>query len=233
MTDPIMIASGDGLGQDDIGPVSGGVTEQVYQRLTRMVMQNDVAPGSRIVIDKVATELGVSSTPVREALARLESQGLVTKEPLRGYFAAEMITGAEFDDLWEFRLLLEPFAARRAAGRMTGIGRVKLRSELDSIRDVRLDDDYPSKLAVREHDHRLHGLIFELGGNAHAHRAFLQAHAHNRMLRVHFTAVEGYHAIQEHTDIVEALLAADPVAAEAAMQHHIENAYARLRGYLD
>lgn len=211
---------------------SVGVTEQVYQNLLRMVMQNDVDPGSRMVIDKIALDLGVSSTPVREALARLETQGLVYKERLRGYFASEMISSAEFDDLWEFRLLVEPYAARHAALRLGGTGRVRLREELDSIRSVRLADDYPSKRAVREHDQRLHDLVMELAGNKHARKAIAQTHAHNRMLRVHFAALDGYRAVQEHAEVVEALNSADPDAAEETMRRHIENAYTRLRGYL-
>ncbi len=216
-----------------IDPAGGGLTEQVYQDLLRMVMQNDVKPGSRMVIDKIAADLGVSSTPVREALARLETQGFVTKERLRGYFTTDLMSGAEFDDLWEFRLLVEPYAARRAAARIGGTGRVRLRAEVDGIRGLRLDDDYPSKLAVREHDQRLHDLIFELAENQHARKAMGQAHSHNRMLRVHFTAVDGYRALQEHDDIVAAIVAGDPDAAEEAMRQHVENAYRRLRGYLD
>lgn len=211
----------------------GGVGEQVYQRLMQMVMQNDVAPGTRMIIDKIAGELGVSSTPVREALARLETQGLVTKEPLRGFFATELMSGAEFDDLWEFRLLVEPFAARRAAIRIGGTGRMRLRAEMDSISGVELTDDYPSKLVTREHDLRLHDLVFELSGNTHARRAMAQTHAHNRMLRIAFTADQGYQAIAEHGAIAAAIGPADADAAESAMRTHIEDSYTRLRGYLD
>lgn len=215
------------------GSAPVGVTEHVYQELMRMVMQNDVAPGSRMVIDKIAHDLGVSSTPVREALARLETQGLVTKERLRGYFAAEIMSGAEFDDLWEFRLLVEPYAARRAAARIGERGRYRLRQELQSIASVDLEDDYASKLAVREHDQRLHDLVLELAETAHARKAIAQTHAHNRMLRVHFAAVDGDSAVQEHAAIVEAISRGEPAAAEQAMKVHIENGFARLREYFE
>lgn len=217
----------------EVSPSTLGVGETVYQHLLRMLMQNVVAPGSRMIIDKIAAELKVSSTPVREALARLETQGLVTKERLRGYFAAEFMRRPEFDDLWDFRLMLEPIAARRAATRASRTDRLRLDAELAEILPVRLEDDYASKLAVREHDQRLHDLIFELAGNSHARQAMARCHVHNRMLRVHFAAVDGYHAIQEHVELVTAVSSGDPDEAEAAMRTHIENAYARLAVYFD
>lgn len=210
----------------------GGVAEQVYQSLFRMVMESDIAPGSRMIIDKIAAELGVSSTPVREALARLETQGLVTKERLRGYFATEIMDATEFDDLWEFRLLIEPHAARQAAMRADRAGKIRLQYEIDTIRQVRLLEDYASKSTFREHDRRLHDLIFELAGNVHTRKAIAQAHIYNRMLRIGFAPIDGYHAIQEHADIVKAVVASDPDGAEAAMRAHIQQAYHRLRGSL-
>src|SRR5260370_4597378 len=78
-------------------------------------MDQSIKPESRINIDKLAWELQVSPTPVREALARLESEGLVTKEPLRGYSAAPLLDLSTFLQLFEMRLLLEPVVARKPA----------------------------------------------------------------------------------------------------------------------
>ncbi|WP_300590735.1 GntR family transcriptional regulator [Microbacterium sp.] len=211
---------------------SGGIAEHVYQALFRMVMESDIAPGSRMVIDKIASDLGVSSTPVREALARLETQGLVTKERLRGYFATEIMGSAEFADLWEFRRLLEPHAARQAAMGIDRTGKVRLQYEVDSIRQVRLQDDYASMTTFREHDHRLHDLIFEFAGNAHLRKAMDQAHVYNRMFRIRFAPIDGYHAIQEHADIARAIIKGDADAADAAMREHLELAYHRIEPYL-
>src|SRR4051794_32245065 len=91
------------------------LADDVYEAIKTMLMDHVVRPGARISIDGLAREFQVSSTPVREALARLESEGLAVKEPLKGYRATELLTLAEFDDLYRFRLLLEPWAARRGA----------------------------------------------------------------------------------------------------------------------
>ena len=80
-----------------------------------MVMDHVVRPGERMSIDGLAARLSVSPTPVREALARLEALGLARKEPLRGYRATPLLTRTQLDDLFDFRLLVEPWAAGRAA----------------------------------------------------------------------------------------------------------------------
>jgi DNA-binding GntR family transcriptional regulator len=208
-----------------------GVSEHVYQRLFRMVMSNDLTPGSRLTIDKIAADFGVSSTPVREALARLETQELVTKERMRGYFVSPIMSGAEVDDLWEFRLVLEVHAASRAAERADPADVERLTDELDAIRPVRLLDDYASMSTFRNHDQRFHEKVFDIAGNRQASKALAQAHVHNRMLRMRFVPLDGYHAVQEHGEITAAIAAADPQRAAEAMRTHVQNAYERIRAY--
>ena len=82
-----------------------------------LVMDQHIGAGARVNIDLVARPLNFSPTPVREALARLEMDGLVIKEPLRGYSVTPMLDTKNFNDLYHVRRLLEPFAARSAAER--------------------------------------------------------------------------------------------------------------------
>src|SRR3954447_4797766 len=82
------------------------LADEVYEAVKALVMDHVIAPGARVYIDGLARQLGVSQTPIREALARLESDGLVTKEPLRGYSATPLLTRSEVDDLFQFRLLV-------------------------------------------------------------------------------------------------------------------------------
>ena len=95
------------------------LADGVYDTIKGLLMDQSITPESRINIDKLARELQVSPTPVREALARLESEGLVTKEALRGYSAAPLLTRSSFIQLFELRLLLEPVIARKAAALLT------------------------------------------------------------------------------------------------------------------
>ena len=92
--------------------------DAVYAAIFERIMALEVVPGERISVDAVARQLGVSQTPIREAMARLESEGLVRKTPLVGYSATPRLSPPELADLFEMRLQLEPFAARKCAALM-------------------------------------------------------------------------------------------------------------------
>lgn len=215
---------------------SPGIAEDVYQRLQQRVMRNDVTPGARIIIDQVAAEFGVSSTPVREALAQLEARGLVTKERLRGYRYAERITPDAFDQLWEFRALLEPNAARQAAARTSLSAKARLDAELqwisEHLHEGHTSDSLDPMSAFMAHDQRFHDLILELAGNAYARSAIQRANVQSQMLRLHFDENEADLAAEEHRRISDAVISGDAAGAEAAMRAHLEGAFTRLRPYV-
>src|ERR1700704_3652055 len=98
----------------------------VYEALKALVMEHTLAPGDRINIDALARELDVSPPPVREGLARLESDGLVRKRPLAGYTVSPLLTRAEFNAMFDMRLVLEGAAARWAALRATAGSRAEI-----------------------------------------------------------------------------------------------------------
>jgi DNA-binding GntR family transcriptional regulator len=91
------------------------LVDDVYDVLVDMLMNHTLSPGARLNIDALARTLGVSPTPVREALARAEATGLVVKERNRGYAVAPLIGLDELHALMDFRLLVEPHAAGQAA----------------------------------------------------------------------------------------------------------------------
>src|SRR4051812_4163860 len=91
------------------------LTSDVYDVVMDMLMNHTLAPGSPLNIEGLARVLGVSPTPVREALARIESEGLVAREPRRGYTVAPLIGLQELRDLTDLRLLIEPATAEAAA----------------------------------------------------------------------------------------------------------------------
>ena len=93
------------------------LADEAYSRLKSRIMRSELAPGAKLSIDGLAKQLAFSHTPIREALARLESEGLLARRPLSGYTVEPLLSAAEFADLFEIRMLLEPLAARRAAER--------------------------------------------------------------------------------------------------------------------
>ena len=95
------------------------LVDDVHDVLVDMLMNHDLDAGARLNIDALARTLGVSPTPIREALARMEAEGLVVKEPRRGYTVAPLIGLEDLRALIDFRLLIEPAAASAAARRVS------------------------------------------------------------------------------------------------------------------
>ncbi|MDO8630206.1 MAG: GntR family transcriptional regulator, partial [Phycisphaerales bacterium] len=101
----------------------------VYKTIKNRILHSLLRPGNKLGHQELAESLGVSRTPVREALERLQQEGFVVRRPRRGYFVAEIEAG-EARDLYEIREALETYALRRAA--VVGLTRAKVR-ELDAI----------------------------------------------------------------------------------------------------
>lgn len=209
------------------------LADDVYEAIKTMLMDHVVRPGARISIDGLAREFQVSSTPVREALARLESEGLADKEPLKGYRATPLLSREEFDDLYRFRLLLEPWAARRAAELIDDEGRELLSAELSTAVEP-TSVDYAGYKSLTAHDNRFHSLIAGLSGSEQVRLAFQRTHCHLHIFRLHFDRDIGPEVLVEHRQIVEAITSGTPTTAEAAMTQHIENSMSvRLRRIYD
>ncbi|MFI5729973.1 GntR family transcriptional regulator [Kribbella sp. NPDC051587] len=205
------------------------LADDVYEAIKTMLMDHVIRPGARISIDGLAREFQVSSTPVREALARLESEGLAIKEPLKGYRATTLLTLAEFDDLYRFRLLLEPWAARRAAELITDEGRDRLHAELATAVEP-TSVDYAGYKSLTVHDNRFHTLIATLSGSEQVRLAFQRTHCHLHIFRLHYERDIGPEVLTEHRALVEAITSGNPTTAEQAMTAHIHNSMqSRLR----
>jgi DNA-binding GntR family transcriptional regulator len=205
------------------------LADDVYEAIKTMLMDHVIRPGARISIDGLAREFQVSSTPVREALARLESEGLAVKEPLKGYRATTLLTLAEFDDLYRFRLLLEPWAARRAAELITDEGRDRLQAELATAVEP-TSVDYAGYKSLTVHDNRFHTLIATLSGSEQVRLAFQRTHCHLHIFRLHYERDIGPEVLTEHRALVDAITTGNPTTAEQAMTTHIHNSMqSRLR----
>src|SRR5919198_1312238 len=112
------------------------LADAVYEAIFNKLVSLDIAPGARITVDGLVRELEVSHTPIREALGRLEAEGLVVKTHLVGYSAAPQITRRHFDELYDLRMRLEPDAARRAARCVSPERMRKLRDAAERMRKL-------------------------------------------------------------------------------------------------
>ena len=206
------------------------LTDDVYASLRAMIMDHVVAPGERVNIDALARRLEVSPTPVREALARLEADGLVDKRPLAGYTATPLLTRAGFDELVEMRLILEPAVARRVAAR---------RLDPTELAALRAEADLPDRpeegglATFTAQDSRFHHGLAARSGNAMLHDAVVRLRAHLHLFRLTFPAAHYGVSAREHHRIVAAVAAGDRDAAADAMRAHIEAAAARHASYFE
>jgi len=208
------------------------LVDDVYEALKALVMDQVVAPGARMNVDGLARELGVSPTPVREALARLEADGLATKAPLRGWSAAVALTPEQFEQAFELRLLVEPWAAGRAAARITPAGIEALHAELASCSEAPAGTAYPDYRGLSAHDARLHDLVAALAGNEPLRLTLERLHPHLHLFRLYYRRGIGDEALREHRRLVDAISAGAAGPAETAMREHIEASRARLRAFV-
>ncbi|GIE83355.1 GntR family transcriptional regulator [Actinoplanes philippinensis] len=187
------------------------------------MLEHLLAPGDRVNIDALARELEVSPTPVREALARLESEGLVRKRPRAGYTVSPLLTVTEFDDMFDMRLLLECTAARRAADHAT---RAQVQELMAAARTVP-PGDTRWQAAFTALDARLHDLVAQMSASPLLRDAISRLHAHLHLHRRRFPYAQIAVTDAEHRAVAAAVRDRDPSRAEAAMRDHLTRARER------
>jgi DNA-binding GntR family transcriptional regulator len=189
-----------------------------------------IPPDTRISIESLVRELGVSQTPIREALSMLEATGLVTKRHYAGYCTAPQLNRKGLDELYEVRLLLEPYAARCAAERMSEAQLAELHRLASSMEPGETRATYDR---FADQDSELHDLIALGSGNRIIHDALARLHSHLHIFRLRFHSEVTTEAYAEHARLVEALERRDLAGAEAAMREHIEKSYRRVQPFAD
>ena len=194
-----------------------------------LILKGVFAPGQRINEPDVASRLGVSRVPVREALRELESSGLVVARKHSGVFVRQL-EAAEIRDLYQVRGLLDGFAGRQATG-LPPTKKTALLAVLDAAAEAM--KDAASLQEVQRYygeNLRFHWALIEACDNrtlAETYRGVVQK-LHLSRLKNLARDVGMQVSIAEHVQIVEALRQGDPVRCESLMSHHVGDAYQRL-----
>ena len=194
--------------------------DEVRERLMEDILSGKLQPGERIVETRVAKELGLSQTPVREALRDLELLGFVVTSAFRGA-TVRRVSPEDWAEIYPIRAALEGVAARAAATRISDGDVHRLRGLIEVMRSASQRGD---KHATIEADIEFHAHIVELSGN----RVLKQLWQSLRLATTTFLTVSVTHRpLQElaerHTVVLEALVSRDGAAAEAAMRSHISD----------
>ena len=199
------------------------VREKVYDHLKAAVLSSRLNPGERLTEEHLAEELGVSRTPIREALHKLESEGLIKPLETRG-FVVSRDTRDEVEELFEIRSILEGYALRVICEKISEDVFEELQGFVEKAEEAlkkrHIDDVF--KWNTKFHD-ALHGLISE---KRRLHRQMVNMRKY--VLRYRRDTLQypdgGRTAIDGHRKILLALRLKDPDLCERIMREHIQKA---------
>jgi DNA-binding GntR family transcriptional regulator len=211
-------------------PADGAGTESrgefAYTRLKASIRAGELKPGQRIRENEMASQLDMSRTPVREALRRLEADGLLTFAPYRGMVISELDHQAVME-LYQMREVLEGTAAGLAA-------RHASEAEIGILQDLVAADkgSAADPKEVSTHNRQFHGAVYRAAHNRYLLKTLNVLGDAMALLGMTTMSLTGRSdtAREEHAAIVTAISAHDPAAAENAARKHIREAQrARLR----
>jgi GntR family transcriptional regulator of vanillate catabolism len=222
------------------GELAGSQAVKALLRLREMLLAGELPAGARIAELTLVERLGMSRTPIREALMRLEQEGLLEALPHGGY-AVRTFSEQDVNDAIELRGTIEGLAARLASERGTSAGVLAEASDcLAGIDDVlarpTLDDEaFHRYVALNQ---RFHELLCEMAGSATIRREI------ERVVRLPFASPSGFVVVQtnsprardmlivaqdQHRQVLEAIAAGEGARAEAIMREHSRLAQRNLR----
>jgi DNA-binding GntR family transcriptional regulator len=199
-----------------------------YEELRRRILAGELVQGQTIAQEQLAVELGLSTTPLREALRKLNAEGLVTLDAHRDARVTDL-TAAEAQSLFEVRESLDPLAAKLAATRRTDADLVAIGTTLQHLEPLSLSSGPEHLLAHREfhrsvysasHNPMLMSLLDGLWDKADRYRQL-------RLQTKPDSAHDQERVRREHAAIAEALTAGDARAAERVMRAHVRASLGR------
>jgi DNA-binding GntR family transcriptional regulator len=206
----------------DGAPLVRNASVAATELLREAIVDGRLEPGQRLKEEEVARELGISRTPVREALLVLQAEGLVDATPYRGA-TVRAHNAEDLDDLYALRALLEGHASRRAAMRITDEGIARLRESCDRFDAVAEADDL--RELVKENMF-FHNTILDAAGSVRlasmvrkvielplVYRSYIWYSGEQKRISGHY-----------HRQIVTALAARDAERAELIMKEHVYEA---------
>lgn len=202
-----------------IPPIRGGSAHEVYTQLKQLILGFEIFPGSRVTETELAERFGVSRTPVREALQRLQHEGYLVVRPKQGCFIRD-IDIEEIDEHYQVRIALEMCAIEVACTHMPDKALRELAKKWDPAREPRSEVDVEDMAAM---DESFHIAIAEGGGNL-VLADYLQRinNAIHIIRRLDFTETPRIDlTFKEHHAICQHLLQRDVVSAQQAMTQHI------------
>ena len=197
-------------------PPRANLNDQVYETIKHRLVRRELGPGEKVSLHELATELGVSRSPVHHALTRLVAEGLLTVKSRRGYYVTPL-TGAAIAEGYDVRLALELQAAEAAVGRV-GLDELRRFRELHEATVTAVSHAGWDTANAAFHEYQV-----DLAGNALLSRFYRDLSVNLMMQVIRGGRLEaGSYLAEEHAAIVEGFEAGDAGMAQAAIRAHIE-----------
>ena len=218
--------------EDSVGGGPLTRAEWAEDNLRQAILEGALKPGERLNINELTERWSLSPTPLREALQRLASQGLVTIAPQRGAFVT-MLTEQDLREVYEIRQMLEPLAAHQSVRHMSASDVDRLKAARDQL--VAAYSRKPRDRRESEQAHRdFHLAVLAASPSKWLLRLTTLLLDHSARYRVVSTDLRGgaSHVVQEHLAICEAVLERDADAVRDAVQQHLASTFAAALAYL-
>ena len=199
-------------------------TDWVAEELRKEVLRKQLAPGTSLQQEEVAQRLGVSSTPVREAFAILEAEGLLEKRPHRGVVVARR-DATELADIYEMRMILEPHAFRRALAHITE----SLIAQLEeAAAEAERALHKPDVHACRRANSRFHEILVEASGSD-VFTEVTKSLIARSLYAIPLEPSDIGKSVSKHFEIVRALKDGEAAKASRLMREHLKDMNEMLR----
>jgi len=193
------------------------LNEQVYDTLRQRVLRRDPGPGAKLSLHELATELGVSRSPVHHALTRLVSEGLLSVKARRGYYVTP-VTPKTVVDGYDVRLALELHAAEFTVGSVDSAKLERFRSLMVESEAAISQEEWDAANAA------FHEFQIDLAANQMLSHVYRELSVNLMMQVIRGGRLEGgEYLAREHRAIVDAFEASDLAAAQVAIRTHIES----------
>ncbi len=196
--------------------------EAVCETLRDAIRKGILEPGERLMEVQLADELGISRTPVREAIRKLEQEGYVIMMPRRGTYVSD-VSVHDVKEIFEIRSALESLA--------TGLAARKIEPEsIETLQNLLIEiEGYIEKNDIEkivESDIKFHGLIYQISGNERLVNIINNLKEQTARFRTLSMSYPGrlQETLEEHSEMVEAIANGDVSAARDAAEHHMESA---------
>lgn len=210
------------------------LSEMAYDALKDRIIELELAPGTKLNLDRLSQEFRISQTPIREALTRLVAENLVCMEPFKGFSVEPLLGWKEADDLMAVRGLLEGYAASKAAENIEQNDLDIMRRQIQVMEDI-VAAGQVNVRAFNAADANFHLRYVLAANNPTLAQSYAALNVHVRIARLfqNRTVQLAREANREHEEILKAFEERDAEEAAARVRAHIRGMYSRLKASKD